>query len=101
MKVMLVVCLVAASLVLAMVFWFTPVKSPQPFDMSVQYEYVPRPEKSIDVPQPALPPPPTKTFYQKAKEEISSVLEVGGKASPVVTMGLAIWTARKKKKRKR
>jgi hypothetical protein len=99
MRATVVVGLVIASLVLAMVFWFTPAKTFRP--MMMQYEYVPRPEKGKDVGPPEAPaPPPPKTFYQKAKEEISSVLDVGGKASPVVTMILAIWTA-KKKKRKR
>lgn len=103
MRITVFVILILTTIVLIGIFWL-PAK-PEKARMKMP-EMPPMEDKGMDepkrgqkiviMPQPA-PRAIPESHYQKAKKEISSWLEIGGKISPMVTMILAVRMARKKK----
>jgi len=113
MRITAFIVFILMTVVLIGFFWFMPTKTSQmPKMMEIQHEYVPPPtkghitekkgNKSLPVPEPVppitIPQVPQTPSYQKVKGELSDILDIAGKFSPIVTMILAIKAFKRKKK---
>ena len=95
MRKVIVVSMLVLTLALGWWFWIHAKTPPKPVLMEQQY----RVEKSIPTPGTKIyiPPPPPPTPKPTLKSEIDDWLGIAGKASPLVTMILAILAFRRKK----